>query len=111
MADSLTFTAIDGVGEIVAGDDIAAIVAALTTFDDGDVVVVTPKIVSKSLGLSTTRDKAELLADQTDRVVARRDETTIVRTHHGLTMAAAGILVNIARSQGTPARRPARSSG
>ena len=28
-----------------------------------------------------------------------------------ITMAAAGILVNIARSQGTPARRPARSSG
>ncbi|GAA1746202.1 coenzyme F420-0:L-glutamate ligase [Aeromicrobium alkaliterrae] len=91
MADPLSFTAVDGIGEVAAGDDLAALVAPLVDLVDGDVVVVTSKIVSKSLGLATTRDKDELLAEQTDRVVARRDATTIVRTHHGLTMAAAGI--------------------
>ena len=91
MADALTFRPVDGIGEIRAGDDLAALVASLAELVDGDVVVVTSKIVSKSLGLATTRDKDDLLAEQTDRVVARRDPTVIVRTHHGLTMAAAGI--------------------
>ena len=91
MADALTFRPVDGIGEIQAGDDLAALVASLAELADGDVVVVTSKVVSKSLGLATTRDRDELLAEQTDRVVARRDQTVIVRTHHGLTMAAAGI--------------------
>ncbi len=91
MADALTFRPVDGIGEIQAGDDLAALVASLAELADGDVVVVTSKVVSKSLGLATTRDRDELLAEQTDRVVARRHQTVIVRTHHGLTMAAAGI--------------------
>ncbi|MCK5891436.1 MAG: coenzyme F420-0:L-glutamate ligase [Aeromicrobium sp.] len=91
MADALSFTPVDGIGEVRPGDDLAAIVASLTELADGDVVVVTSKVVSKSLGLATTRAKDELLADETDRVVARREQTVIVRTHHGLTMAAAGI--------------------
>jgi coenzyme F420-0:L-glutamate ligase/coenzyme F420-1:gamma-L-glutamate ligase len=54
-------------------------------------VVITSKIVSKALGLATTRPRADVIAEETDRVVARRDGTTIVRTHHGLTLAAAGV--------------------
>lgn len=88
---TLTFEAVDGIGEIGAGDDIAALVVQRTTLAEGDVVVVTSKIVSKAAGLATSRPKDALLADETDRVVARRGQTTIVRTHHGLTMAAAGI--------------------
>ncbi len=91
MADAVTFTAVDGIGEVQAGDDLAATIAGLVELADGDVVVVTSKVVSKSLGLATTRAKDALLTEQTDRVVARRDQTLIVRTHHGLTMAAAGI--------------------
>lgn len=88
---TLTFTVVDGIGEITAGDDLPAIIDAATDLVDGDVVVVTSKIVSKAAGLATTIAKDDLLAAQTDRVVAQRDETRIVRTHHGLTMAAAGI--------------------
>ena len=36
-------------------------------------------------------DREEALAAETDRVVATRGRTSIVRTHHGLVMAAAGI--------------------
>lgn len=69
----------------------------------GDVVVVTSKIVSKAAGLATTIDKDVLLALETDRVVAQRGQTRIVRTHHGLTLAAAGIdASNIALEQIIP---------
>lgn len=82
----------DGVGEVRAGDDLAALVLPLVELADGDVLVVTSKVVSKAEGRvvsGTTREEA--LAGETVRVVARRGPTTIVRTRHGLTMAAAGI--------------------
>ena len=88
----------DGVPEVVPGTDLAqALLTALGhgagghDLADGDVVVVTSKVVSKSEGRVRTGDRAQALADETARVVARRGPTTIVRTHHGLTMAAAGI--------------------
>lgn len=91
MADSLVFTPVEGVGEVVAGDDLAVLVAARARLRAGDVVMVTSKVVSKSLGLVSQGVNAHLLREQTDRVVARRGQTVIVRTHHGLTMAGAGI--------------------
>ncbi|MRK02837.1 coenzyme F420-0:L-glutamate ligase [Aeromicrobium sp. S22] len=88
---TLVFEPVEGIGEVSPGDDIGALIAERCELSPGDVVVVTSKIVSKSAGLATTRPKDELLAAETDRVVARRGPTSIVRTHHGLTMAAAGI--------------------
>ena len=88
---TLTFDPVEGIGEVVSGDDIAKLILDRATLLDGDVLVVTSKIVSKAAGLATTKPKDELLETQTDRIVARRGETRIVRTHHGLTMAAAGI--------------------
>jgi coenzyme F420-0:L-glutamate ligase / coenzyme F420-1:gamma-L-glutamate ligase len=60
------------------------------TLTDDDVVVITSKIVSKAAG-HTADDKERLVAEQTDRVVAARGGTRIIRTHHGLTLAAAGV--------------------
>ena len=88
---TLCFQPVDGIGEVLSGDDIAALINQKATLQPGDVVIVTSKIVSKAAGLSTTRHKDDLLREQTDRLVAHRSETRIVRTHHGLTMAAAGI--------------------
>lgn len=88
---TLVFEPVEGIGEVAAGDDVAGLIADHVQIQDGDVVVVTSKIVSKAAGLATTRSKDDLLAAETDRVVARRGPTAIVRTHHGLTMAAAGI--------------------
>lgn len=88
---TLTFEPVDGIGEVSPGDDIAALISAHAAVASGDVVVITSKIVSKAAGLATTASKDELLEAGTDRVVARRGATSIVRTHHGLTMAAAGI--------------------
>lgn len=81
----------DGVPEVRAGDDLVALLLAAADLRDGDVAVVTSKVVSKAEGRVRTGDRDEALAGETVRVVARRGPTTIVRTRHGLTMAAAGI--------------------
>jgi coenzyme F420-0:L-glutamate ligase/coenzyme F420-1:gamma-L-glutamate ligase len=93
VTGSLTIRAVDGIGEIVPGDDVAGIIHARLAepLAAGDVVVVTSKIVSKAAGLTTRGDRDDLLDVETDRVVARRGPTRIVRTHSGLTLAAAGI--------------------
>ncbi|MEO9325948.1 coenzyme F420-0:L-glutamate ligase [Nocardioides sp. C4-1] len=94
---TVSATAPDGVPEVTEGADLAELLlTALTALDadalgDGDVAVVTSKVVSKAEGRVVTGSRDEHLAAETARVVARRGPTTIVRTHHGLTLAAAGI--------------------
>ncbi|WP_262347608.1 coenzyme F420-0:L-glutamate ligase [Nocardioides dongxiaopingii] len=94
---SVTAFAPDGVPEVRAGDDLATLLLAVLGTGpaggllDGDVVVVTSKAVSKSEGRVVDGTREEHLAAETARVVARRGPTTIARTHHGLTLAAAGI--------------------
>jgi coenzyme F420-0:L-glutamate ligase/coenzyme F420-1:gamma-L-glutamate ligase len=82
---------VSGLGEVAAGDDLAGLLAASADLVDGDVLVVTSKVVSKAEGRLVTGDRSEVLAQEADRVVARRGPTSIVRTRHGLVMAAAGI--------------------
>ena len=89
---AVSVVAPDGAPEVRPGDDLVALLLPLVDLADGDVVVVTSKVVSKAEGRvvpGTDRDAA--IADEAVRVVARRGPTTIVRTRHGLTMAAAGI--------------------
>lgn len=91
MTGRLEVLAPDGVPEVVPGDDLAALVRQHCDLADGDIVAVTSKVVSKAEGRIGYGDRADALAAETDRVVARRGPTSIVRTHHGLTLAAAGI--------------------
>jgi coenzyme F420-0:L-glutamate ligase/coenzyme F420-1:gamma-L-glutamate ligase len=90
-----------GIGDVVPGDDLAALIASAAPWlRDGDVLVVTSKIVSKAEGrlVDVPADgpdraavrEAALLAE-TARPVARRGQTRIVQTHHGFVMASAGI--------------------
>lgn len=91
----LTVLAPDGAGEVRRGDDLAALLVDLLVdvlpLADGDVVLVTSKVVSKAEGRVVTGTREEALAGETTRLVARRGPTRIVRTHHGLTLAAGGI--------------------
>ena len=84
---------LEGIGEIRPGDDLARIIVEHLgeRLVDGDVLAVTSKVISKAAGLATASDRESLLDAETDRVVARRGQTRIVRTHSGLTLAAAGI--------------------
>lgn len=88
---TLSIQAPDGVGEVEAGADLTTLLLAVCTPQDGDVVTVTSKVVSKAEDRFGSGDREAALAGQTARVVARRSPTTIVRNHLGLTMAAAGI--------------------
>ena len=86
---------IPGLPEVGEGDDIAALVPA-DMVEDGDVLVVTSKIVSKAEGRVLVADDREKAIDaETVRVVARRrharGETRIVETRQGLVLAAAGV--------------------
>ncbi|PZG08212.1 coenzyme F420-0:L-glutamate ligase, partial [Micromonospora craterilacus] len=92
---------VPGIGHVTEGDDLAALIgAAAPWLRDGDVLVVTSKIVSKAEGRlvdvpadgpdrQVARD--EVLAAETVRVVATRGATQIVQTRHGFVMASAGI--------------------
>lgn len=79
----------DGIGEVTPGTDLAALVAPFVR--DGDVVVVTSKVVSKSEGRVLTGERDQAIRDETVRVVARRGPTSIVETRLGVVMAAAGV--------------------
>jgi coenzyme F420-0:L-glutamate ligase/coenzyme F420-1:gamma-L-glutamate ligase len=88
---SLTVRGVDGIGEVRAGADLAVEIGRRITLADGDVVVVTSKVVSKAEGRVVRGERAELVDAHTDRVVARRGATRITRTFAGLTLAAAGL--------------------
>jgi coenzyme F420-0:L-glutamate ligase/coenzyme F420-1:gamma-L-glutamate ligase len=79
----------DGIGEVVPGTDLAALAAPHVR--DGDVLVVTSKVVSKAEGRVVTTDREQAIRDETVRVVARRGATSIVETRLGVVMAAAGV--------------------
>ncbi|HEX5018297.1 MAG TPA: coenzyme F420-0:L-glutamate ligase [Actinomycetes bacterium] len=78
--------------EVRAGDDLAALLLESATFDDGDIVVIASKVVSKAEGRAVVgRDRTEVISEETVEVVARRGDLQIARTRHGLVMAAAGV--------------------
>ncbi|MEV5831859.1 coenzyme F420-0:L-glutamate ligase [Spirillospora sp. NPDC052242] len=86
---------VPGLPEVAEGDDVAALVPG-DLIEDGDVLVVTSKIVSKAEGRVLVADDREKAIDaETVRVVARRaharGETRIVETRQGLVLAAAGV--------------------
>jgi coenzyme F420-0:L-glutamate ligase/coenzyme F420-1:gamma-L-glutamate ligase len=88
----------DGVPEIEAGDDLATVIAeAVGTLHDGDVVVVSSKIVSKAEGRQVAAaDREQAITDETVRVVATRPQasgalTRIVENRLGIVGAAAGV--------------------
>jgi coenzyme F420-0:L-glutamate ligase/coenzyme F420-1:gamma-L-glutamate ligase len=80
--------------EVRGGDDLAELVArsaAETSLIDGDVVVLTSKVVSKAEGAARQGDRADVAEAESVRVVARRGSTVISETRHGLVLAAAGV--------------------
>ena len=86
---------VDGIPEIRAGDDLAAILADRLRplpLRDGDVVVVTQKVVSKAEGrIVPDHEREAHVAAETTRVVARRGELVIAETRHGFVCANAGV--------------------
>ncbi|WP_433571516.1 coenzyme F420-0:L-glutamate ligase [Streptomyces sp. CA-251247] len=85
--------AVPGLPEVRPGDDLAALVAAAAPdLADGDILLVTSKIVSKAEGrILAATDREAAIDAETVRVVARRGPLRIVENRQGLVMAAAGV--------------------
>ncbi|MFJ8444264.1 coenzyme F420-0:L-glutamate ligase [Kitasatospora griseola] len=91
-ADGLRLLPVTGLPEIAAGDDLAELIAKAGEFEDGDILVVTSKVVSKAEGrLVHAEDREAAIDAETVRVVARRGRARIVENRNGLVMAAAGV--------------------
>ncbi|MFD4031477.1 coenzyme F420-0:L-glutamate ligase [Streptomyces sp. NPDC058637] len=92
-APSYRVWALPGMPEVRAGDDLAKLIAATEPgLVDGDVLLVTSKIVSKAEGRTVEAADREAAIDaETVRVVARRGKLRIVENRQGLVMAAAGV--------------------
>ena len=87
-----TVTGLPGLPEVVSGTDLAALIAgAAPGLADGDILVITSKIVSKAEGRVVTGDRESAIDAETVRVVAQRGPARIVETRHGLVLAAAGV--------------------
>ncbi|NBP85369.1 MAG: hypothetical protein EBU54_09345, partial [Mycobacteriaceae bacterium] len=92
---------VTGLPEFRAGDDLgAAIASAAPWLEDGDIVVVTSKVVSKCEGRTVPapadpeqRDtlRRNLIDREAVRVLARRGRTLITENKQGLIQAAAGV--------------------
>ncbi|KPI26397.1 gamma-glutamyl ligase [Actinobacteria bacterium OV450] len=85
--------AVAGIPEVRPGDDLARLIAAAGPgLRDGDVLLVTSKIVSKAEGrIVRAESREEAIDAETVRVVARRGPLRVVENRQGLVMAAAGV--------------------
>ena len=101
---ALSVIPVTGMGEIGRGDDLAALIAALVELHDGDVVVVTQKIVSKAEGRMVRidpddpEDRLRIIESESVRILRRRGDLVISETRHGFVCANAGVdLSNVER--------------
>jgi coenzyme F420-0:L-glutamate ligase/coenzyme F420-1:gamma-L-glutamate ligase len=100
---------VEGLPEIEAGADLGALIAAAAALEDGDVLVVAQKVVSKAEGrvvrladVEPSAQALELAADEdprhievilreTARIVRSRPPLVISETRHGFVCASAGV--------------------
>lgn len=102
---------VEGLPEIERGTDIAALICDAVELQNGDIIIVTQKIVSKAEGKIVSIDPTNplshkpLVEEESVRILRRRGELIISETKHGFVCANAGIdLSNVER--GTAALLP-----
>lgn len=92
---ALTILPLTGIPEIQPGDDLVALLAdGAAGVQDGDILVVTSKIVSKAEGrIIAANDRAAAIRSETVRVVAvsADGQVQIVESRLGIIAAAAGV--------------------
>jgi len=116
---------VNGLPEIVEGDDLGALVADRVTLEDRDVVVVSQKAVSKAEGrvvrledvepsaaahdLAAGEDprRLEVILREAVRIVRTRPPLVIAETPHGFVCASAGVDESNAPEPGTVVLLPA----
>jgi coenzyme F420-0:L-glutamate ligase / coenzyme F420-1:gamma-L-glutamate ligase len=92
VGGEVTVTGVPGLPEISPGADLVGLIGdAAPGLRDGDILVVTSKIISKAEGRVIHADRERAIDGEAVRVVARRGPTRIAETRHGLVLAAAGV--------------------
>jgi coenzyme F420-0:L-glutamate ligase/coenzyme F420-1:gamma-L-glutamate ligase len=98
VARGLEILAVEGVGEVRPGDDLSRLLArAAPDLADGDVLVVTQKVVSKAeaqlvpIDPNDPESKARIVEGESVRVLRRRGDLVISETRHGFVCANAGV--------------------
>jgi coenzyme F420-0:L-glutamate ligase/coenzyme F420-1:gamma-L-glutamate ligase len=104
VSDGIQLIPVTGIGEVRDGDVLAELIAAAAELEDGDVLVVTQKVVSKAEGRLEAVDPDDplshkaLVEREAVRVLRRRGDLVITETAHGFICANAGIdLSNVER--------------
>ena len=111
---------VHGLPEIRAGDDLASMVSELIALEDGDIVVIAQKAVSKVEGrvvriegIEPSAKARELAGDERDpreievilreavQIIRERGPLVIAQTRHGLICASAGVDHSNAPEPGT----------
>jgi coenzyme F420-0:L-glutamate ligase / coenzyme F420-1:gamma-L-glutamate ligase len=89
---------VEGIGEVRPGDDLSRLLAkAAPDLADGDVLVVTQKVVSKAeaqlvpIDPNDPASKARIVEGESVRILRRRGELVISETRHGFVCANAGV--------------------
>ena len=88
---------VTGLPEIARGTDLAAMIAGSASLEDGDVVVVTQKVVSKAEGrmvrvaAEDRQAKRHLAESEAVRVLRRRGDLVVSETRHGYVCANSGV--------------------
>lgn len=100
----LSIIPVEGIPEVSAGADLAAMIAEAADLVDGDVIVVTQKVVSKAEGMIEAVDPddplshKEIVERESVRILRRRGDLIISETKHGFVCANAGVdLSNVER--------------
>src|SRR6266550_135390 len=100
----ITLIPVEGMPEVRPGDVLSDAIASHASLQDGDVVVVTQKIVSKAEGrlvpidANDPRSHKVLVEEESVRILRRRGDLIMSETKHGFVCANAGIdLSNVER--------------
>lgn len=116
---NLTISPVRGLPELRAGDDLASMIAERAQLEDGNVLVVAQKAISKIEGRIVRLDEVEPSAEarelagdgdprrievvlrEAQRVVRTRGSLVIAETRHGFICASAGVDASNAPEPGT----------
>ena len=104
MTGRIEVLAVAGLPEVRPGDDLAALIAGAVDLVDGDVVVVTQKVVSKAedrlVDIDPEVGHRPLVERESVRILRRRGDLVIAETEHGFVCANAGVdLSNVEAGQ------------
>jgi coenzyme F420-0:L-glutamate ligase/coenzyme F420-1:gamma-L-glutamate ligase len=122
---TITLIPVEGIPEVREGDDLAALIGEAAELEDGDVLVIAQKVVSKAEGrivrlddveaspqakdLAGNRDprEFEVILGEAVRLVRTRPPLVIAETRHGFVCASAGVDHSNAPEPGTLVLLPA----